>query len=1047
MDNENIKKFRVRKILKISLISLLTVFLLLLIFGFVRILPKDIEYTNITSNSFTVSWSTRFPTNGVVSVVEGKNRLPVSFTVLGKDLGFDTRDIRFAELLATEKANENIWESDSQSVSLSDIVTEKVIDEKGSYYTHHIEVRGVNPESEYRVMIGDGLLFLNSGLFKDEPVLKTLEVGDGIDTPVPTYGLIKNANGEDLPIEELLPVNDGVVYFNYFEELSGERSNTYSSSLNEEGAWYMDISTAVDSNGELFFEKYSQEISNIYGELYIDLGPLGKWEKRINMNEASPAETIVINMPGYVEDTNNPDMLNRVDSSNTIEKEVVKGVSAQQSGCTWIDYCTYGRFDKEQNKWVNCSGVDATLQARKCGEQKDAHQAAQEIVPHRGTCPAQNGTRTIGAYEMYGTKCMKCEWQNAQTKNYGVWNGQTTTEGCTKQAIPEEEASVDDCSNASVGAKCSTGGKEGTCQNPYLGSTSRVCILKKSEEVDLDEMVISTNNRVCQNTTGCTCVYSTRDSDNPELRVDIKKGETCFTEYSKTVSTYQIPPNNPPSTPPKKPGESCRDDSKNIAYGIYNSLVNCIAREEKQLLTDEEILGKPCYEKGTSLYATSALGNMYKCENNEFKWHSANITCDEGASCGGWFRTVNQCINSKGELLDCNGTGAGSFAWTKEMGASSRGAFFLDGEKLSPGEKCSGESCLCGSNYLSSDEPFCPEVYSCLKLAENGLGTVQDTNKNGKICDTAGRTCNNGVCNGEKVSSSYVPNRDLINKTYAQEESTSEYMIDTTTGKVLGIEPGIYTLKDGEETYVFTIKTQDVKDGKGDMIVYIDSNENGIQDDGEKTLSDFSSSVKINAVKKLYTYNLKEGFNFISLPFLVNDEIARTAAGLLTLINAEYHDSVYSIAKYDGTWKIVGQNVQQYDNNDFQLIPGEGYIVKANKDISIQIAGRPIDFESSTDNAPITFYPGWNLIGVYGSNAQPYTAKSLIQSINRYEPVDFTADNVSRWESDMQRYDGLQLTKENGMELEYGFDFPINTLQSYFVRILQGKGNWQPDIR
>ncbi|MFA5623403.1 MAG: hypothetical protein WC981_04200, partial [Candidatus Dojkabacteria bacterium] len=74
-------------------------------------------------------------------------------------------------------------------------------------------------------------------------------------------------------------------------------------------------------------------------------------------------------------------------------------------------------------------------------------------------------------------------------------------------------------------------------------------------------------------------------------------------------------------------------------------------------------------------------------------------------------------------------------------------------------------------------------------------------------------------------------------------------------------------------------------------------------------------------------------------------------------------------------------------------------------------------------------------------------AKSLIQSINKYEPVDFTANNVSRWESDVQRYDGFQLSNENGIDIEYGFDFPINTLQSYFVRILQGKGNWQPELK
>jgi len=29
---------------------------------------------------------------------------------------------------------------------------------------------------------------------------------------------------------------------------------------------------------------------------------------------------------------------------------------------------------------------------------------------------------------------------------------------------------------------------------------------------------------------------------------------------------------------------------------------------------------------------------------------------------------------------------------------------------------------------------------------------------------------------------------------------------------------------------------------------------------------------------------------------------------------------------------------------------------------------------------------------------------------------------------------------------EYGFDYPLNTLESYFVRITEGSGNWQPQL-
>ncbi len=160
-----------------------------------------------------------------------------------------------------------------------------------------------------------------------------------------------------------------------------------------------------------------------------------------------------------------------------------------------------------------------------------------------------------------------------------------------------------------------------------------------------------------------------------------------------------------------------------------------------------------------------------------------------------------------------------------------------------------------------------------------------------------------------------------------------------------------------------------------------------------------------------------------------------------------YGDAIYSISKYDGKWKVVGQNSKVYDNNDFQLIPGQGYIVKASRDIDISIVGQPVKFESSADNAKIALFEGWNLIGMYGTNVKQYTAKTLIQGINASNNPKFTANNITNWESDVQRYDGFQLDVENGVEIEYGFDFPIKFLQGYFVRVTEGQGNWQPELR
>lgn len=995
MDTSVITRYRVKKYLKIFSFVLLLSLIGLVIYGYVRILPKDIKYSNVSSSSFTVSWTTKTPTKGAVRVIESNNNLPISFNIFEKEIFNDTRDVRISELISAQETAETVWNSNSFGVKVSDFVTERVVTERGTYYTHHIEVKGVNPESEYRVMVGDGLLYLNSGLFKDEAVIKTLKVANSIDTPIPTYGLIKNANDKDLPIEELLPVNDGVVYFNYLEDLSGERSNTYSSSLNEDGAWYMDISTAVDSDGELFFEKYSQTVSNIYGELYIDLGPLGQWEKRINMNEASPAQTIVLNIPGYVENPDDPNMLIRVDGSNAIEEEVVKGVSAQQAGCAWIDYCTYGRFDKEQNKWVNCSGVDDTLERRKCGEQKDAHEAAQEIGTNKGTCPAQSGTLPIGTYTMYGSTCMKCEYQNAETKNYGVWDPQDNNSGCIQGGGSEEEA-VDDCTNASVGAKCSAGGKEGTCQNPYTGSTFRVCIpSKQTGDGVKDNIVVTDKDIKCEDPDGCICLYGYENSKAEEEK-HINNGETCF----KSTSS------NPPEEDPLEPKNTEKQECWENVWGNF-------------------------YKMGTDR-------KKYKCVEGKWVETGDTYSCYE-SECNPFSKCYFEASN---KIYECNFFKG--FQEVDNEGANKKVALNVGTLSASSGT-CKEQYCLCTSgdmrNKIVSNGDVCPEVSSA----------SCSSSKKDKICNTQGYTCQPSgrgvtyICS----ANSEGPNSSImgISRSVLAQEST-DFILDSQTGMFTNLTEGVYTFSHNDETYVFSVSEEDLQKENGNIEVYVDTNKNGIYDEGEdKKVSELASKVSLVSLLKSYEYEISEGFNFVSFPFLIDSGDSRTAAGLLKKLNEVYNNAFYSISKYDGKWSVVGQNVEVYDNNDFQLVPGQGYIIKANTDITISIVGQPVKFDSDTDNAPITFYPGWNLIGVYGSNAQPYTAKSLIQSINRYEPVDFTADNVSRWESDMQRYDGLQLTNENGMELEYGFDFPINILQSYFVRILEGKGNWQPDVR
>ena len=128
------------------------------------------------------------------------------------------------------------------------------------------------------------------------------------------------------------------------------------------------------------------------------------------------------------------------------------------------------------------------------------------------------------------------------------------------------------------------------------------------------------------------------------------------------------------------------------------------------------------------------------------------------------------------------------------------------------------------------------------------------------------------------------------------------------------------------------------------------------------------------------------------------------------------------------------------------MLPGQGYIIKVKDDVTIDIWGKPIKYDKDSPNAPIAFFKGWNLVGLYGTGIKQYTAKTLLEDINKYEKVDFSADNVSKWDNELQRYEGFQIADKNGVPTEYGFDYLINLLNSYFVRVQDGEGNWQPEL-
>jgi hypothetical protein len=1090
---ENVEKKK-RNPLKFVLIFLLFLFIGIVGFGvyeYFRIKPNDVRFTNVTSSSVTVSWNTGSKTSGSVKVYEGDSLIPVSLFDRGNRF-FDTRDVKEAELLAVQETSNNIVENDDLTVSAGDFQTDMEITDMGEYYTHHVTVTGLEPETEYSFMVGDKYLFREVKDVDGNRVVSTLQVPEEIKSPVPAYGTVKDANNqEDVPIDELTPVTDAVIYFNYLDEFTGERSSVYSSSFNSNGNWYIDVSNAVGEDGKHFVSRFEDTFTNLWVELTIDAGPLGKWKKVVIFDQTSPTDLIVINDPLMFDDEEIG--ISRIDAK--VLDEVVKGVEAEGE-CHFAEFCgpCYGTSLADR-----CTCPESTLKARNCKSEstKTMEKVIQEANDRANSSSESgvvlcSGGGSLGDYLKFGNECKQCV---KHKKGYGVWKKASdsskcdgVTDGHVKKNEEEstQETNTHECSG--IGAKKVQDGKCYVCKQ-RASDNLRIWDETKTS------VCVETNTHECPGIgakkvqDGKCYVCKQRASDN--LRIwDETKTSVCVETNTEIVETTQE------NTEEEAEGDVCNSvgESQEIGGVTYDcedvptkEYPIWIARDDGEKM----VQGPPeeCWEYGGNTYRNvDDMENRMRCVNGrwipsrDYTSEATEVKCEEGADCDG-YNIGDICINSEGEELECNHSTSIGREFSKVTNNKIKEIFVKSTENIGAGQRCKTSACICStSGSTLAPWEYCPEVSrDCGKVFQEVKGGTVITGQflapiveflggtlgqlwvnqsgphiklvpasdtfpvEGKICSPSSEryTCQNGSClpsnnvkgvkNELSVRNSFA--EKLIFNAVAETEEENDYIMDSETGIFSYIEPGEYVFVYQDTLYSFTINSD-----SGDFLIYVDSNNNQRYDDGDILVTDLATQIRIITVNKKYNYELKTGFNFVAFPFLIFTEEYRTASGLLTKLNEVYNDAFYSISKYDGRWKIVGQNVEIYDNNDFQLLPGEGYVIKSKRDINISIVGQPVQLETDDDKSPIYMTQGWNLIGLYGTGVKTYTAKSMLTDINA---SNFTADNVSKWEKSKQMYEGFQMSEGQ----EYGFDYPINPLEAVFVRILEGRGNWQPKLR
>lgn len=189
-----------------------------------------------------------------------------------------------------------------------------------------------------------------------------------------------------------------------------------------------------------------------------------------------------------------------------------------------------------------------------------------------------------------------------------------------------------------------------------------------------------------------------------------------------------------------------------------------------------------------------------------------------------------------------------------------------------------------------------------------------------------------------------------------------------------------------------------------------------------------SRSFEINYSKKaeVKKYDLQSGLNIISFDFVpVPTTLGAYTVSELVENARKNGTNIEYVSYFDGGRWVEGYKctAESCIGSNFAILPGKGYVLKTSKKGSFTVSA--YNLKSAI---PLNLSAGWNLIGVHGYSSA-YTAKSLINSINKIDGL--TADNVSWYPTSKGRYEGLQVTDG----VEYGFDFPINPMNGYFVRI------------
>lgn len=856
-------------------------------------------------------------------------------------------------------------------------------------YTHYVTIPKLEAEKEYSFMVKHDFVEIDT----EVESFKTAKVAEDIKDPEPVYGYVFDGEG--------LEITDALVLM--YVEIEGDLSQPIGMHVSDNGSFTIDVGMirSGDLNEQLSLPEQYWEVVYVwseYGELMrrVDsrydqpIGGIGTEGDRLQYGDTSGSlDEQSNNFSFEVSASKDSPACAAGDATNQIYGECCGNGKAREvrrcvdsgSGAYYYKFsdceheashCGGGGLDSKCNNNGNrdCEGYSTgnCEGGVDCGNSVCGSCASQSGGGVSDHC--KNGVKDSGIEEGVdcGGACPACAGSSSAAQKSDA----CPPGGCVApETIPDKSGQPQEkITSANLGEGEFVGAKDYCISNNlYTCSSAMNCILKKR---------CSTSG--CKKNEGLisdSCVDNAKaprsdsgNSKNPNYnKSDFTYDKTCrsYTRVDGSCCDMHVVVDGKKrdvTQVPGAPGSHSRVCSLDLSVPTGTNL--------------DDLKPSGCNE------CTAGFSDVYGCYVE---------------MCGTRLSHLNYPNPEQCRANACNNTLSGN------TGKST--AAHVDIERRGVGPNCS---------LTEFDFPIAP----CEQMVDVGV----DTSKTGGVW--SGQIFFNSAYAEFQPVDSSVPNFEGRDPLYEQ------YVKEVNSQDIINLYPGVYEVGNPNLTTDIVY----IKD-KYDRVVYFDDrNGNGIKDEDEQYLNAMESrgiQLNLKQVAEVMDYNLALGWNFVAFPMHMEGENTSNilkASDLIEELRLQEVIATHVVTLRNGVfWVYTTRHMDNNENfvlgEDFNILPGEGYIVYSLDEGKVSLAGKKVD--GSLD---ILLNSGWNLVGIYHSDVEYFMSNDVI---SMFSEQNSSIDTVTQFTSG--RYQSY-IVKEGSV---FGFNFEVYPDKAYWIYMGEGE--------